>query len=403
MPGPGRCSAYPHGGRLHWTSTDPGRARLQAGTERASSGGRPRAAHPGQWASVGCACRLAPVLRPYGPGSGSRPPSDRRLYRRLRTRSAARSKARRSDTTRVHRRLAPRTKRPWPTRRTGRALGLRLSHTHAVAVAQGAASHEEGSGVPRQVERLSWRGSGTATSCSRPRTADSCALLLALRRKCCPTSPSRRTPPPTAAGRSHSGPGGVVQSYEEALNALELAGRLGLDDPVLRVADLLVYPVLTHDRQAMTDLVHDTLGPLTTARGGAGPLLETLTAYFDSGCVAAPAARRLSLSVWAFTYRLERIHQLTGADPRTLLTVTRCRRPPSGPGSWTGPQKRAEPPRSALADLAHAPPPAIRRPVYGCTRHALARRVTVRSHVLGFSSVTNRDVRCVTKDSAKTW
>lgn len=37
--------------------------------------------------------------------------------------------------------------------------------------------------------------------------------------------------------------------------------------------------------------------------------------YFDSGCVAAEAARRLSLSVRAMTYRLERIHKLTGADP----------------------------------------------------------------------------------------
>ncbi len=65
----------------------------------------------------------------------------------------------------------------------------------------------------------------------------------------------------------------------------------------------------------MADLVRATLGPLQTARGGAQPLVETLTAYFDSGCVAAEAARRLSLSVRAFTYRLERIHTLTGADP----------------------------------------------------------------------------------------
>lgn len=118
-----------------------------------------------------------------------------------------------------------------------------------------------------------------------------------------------------AIGRPQPGPGGVVQSYEEALNALELAERLELDDPVLRAADLLVYPVLTRDRQAMSELVHDALGPLATARGGAQPLLETLTAYFDSGCVAAEAARRLSLSVRALTYRLERIHKLTGANP----------------------------------------------------------------------------------------
>ncbi len=37
--------------------------------------------------------------------------------------------------------------------------------------------------------------------------------------------------------------------------------------------------------------------------------------YFNSGCVAAEAARRLALSVRALTYRLERIHTLTGANP----------------------------------------------------------------------------------------
>ncbi|WP_270890987.1 PucR family transcriptional regulator [Streptomyces sp. DHE17-7] len=57
------------------------------------------------------------------------------------------------------------------------------------------------------------------------------------------------------------------------------------------------------------------LGPLRGARGGAEPLLRTLEAYFDAGCTAAEAARRLTLSVRALTYRLDRIHQLTGANP----------------------------------------------------------------------------------------
>lgn len=73
--------------------------------------------------------------------------------------------------------------------------------------------------------------------------------------------------------------------------------------------------MLTRDRQAMAELVRSALGPLKGARGGAQPLLDTLIAYFDTGCVAAEAARRLSLSVRALTYRLDRIHKLTGADP----------------------------------------------------------------------------------------
>lgn len=198
-------------------------------------------------------------------------------------------------------------------------FGLRLSHEHAVAVAQGPTAYDEGDPVPRQVERALISRFGDRSVllttkdgrllCIAPGPQDE--VLTCFAKQAHAATDGGRV----AIGRPQSGPGGVVQSYEEALGVLELAERLDLDDPVLRAADLLVYPVLTRDRQAMADLVVDALGPLTAARGGAQPLLDTLTAYFDSGCVAAEAARRLTLSVRALTYRLERIHKLTGANP----------------------------------------------------------------------------------------
>ncbi|MFJ8108999.1 PucR family transcriptional regulator [Streptomyces sp. NPDC096132] len=206
-------------------------------------------------------------------------------------------------------------------RLAGRAerFGLRLSHAHAVAVAQGPDAYDEGGPVLRQVERALLARFGDRDVllttkdgrllCVAPGHQDE--ILPSFARQARAAIGGGRV----AIGRPQSGPGGIVQSYEEALNALDLAERLGLDDPVLRGADLLVYPVLTRDRQAMADLVHGVLGPLTTARGGAEPLLDTLAAYFDSGCVAAQAARRLSLSVRALTYRLDRVHKLTGVNP----------------------------------------------------------------------------------------
>ncbi|MFH0516258.1 PucR family transcriptional regulator [Streptomyces sp. M41] len=198
-------------------------------------------------------------------------------------------------------------------------FGLRLSHAHAVAVARGPAPYDEGDMVPRQVERALISRFGDRSTllttkdgrllCIAPGHQDEVLAYFAKQAHAATEGGQ------VAIGRAQPGPGGVVQSYEEALNALELAERLELEEPVLHAADLLVYPVLTRDRQAMADLVMSSLGPLTTARGGAGLLLDTLTAYFDSGCVAAEAARRLSLSVRALTYRLERIHKLTGADP----------------------------------------------------------------------------------------
>ncbi|MFI5806141.1 PucR family transcriptional regulator [Streptomyces sp. NPDC051561] len=198
-------------------------------------------------------------------------------------------------------------------------FGLLLSHAHAVAVAQGDEPYDDGYPVTRQVEqalvaRFGDRRILITTKegrlvCIAP--GDQSDLLAYFAKQAHAATDGGRV----AIGRAHPGAGGVVHSYEEALNALDLADRIDLEGPVLHAADLLVYPVLTRDRQAMADLVGSVLGPLTQARSGAQPLLDTLTAYFDTGCVAAEAARRLSLSVRAMTYRLDRIHKLTGSDP----------------------------------------------------------------------------------------
>lgn len=118
-----------------------------------------------------------------------------------------------------------------------------------------------------------------------------------------------------AVGRPRSGTDGVRASYEQAHDALELAQRLKLPTPVVDAGDLVVFRVLLRDRPAVDELIRTVLTPLTGARGGAGPLLETLEAYFTAGGVATETARRLHLSVRAVTYRLARAHQLLGVDP----------------------------------------------------------------------------------------
>jgi sugar diacid utilization regulator len=116
-------------------------------------------------------------------------------------------------------------------------------------------------------------------------------------------------------GRPQSGPSGVVRSFEEARNALRLAGKLGFRAPILHAADLLVFPVLLRDQAAITDLVRTVLGPLTEARGGAQPMIDTLAAFFDNQGSATAAARQLGVSVRAVSYRLDRIRALTGYAP----------------------------------------------------------------------------------------
>ncbi|UOY02968.1 PucR family transcriptional regulator [Blastococcus sp. PRF04-17] len=116
-------------------------------------------------------------------------------------------------------------------------------------------------------------------------------------------------------GRSHPGPRGVLRSYREAVDALEVADRLDLPERVVQARDMLVYRVLLRDEAAIADLVGTVLGPLEHARGGPEVLVATVEAYFAAGRNAASAARRLHLSVRAVTYRLQRVRELTGYDP----------------------------------------------------------------------------------------
>jgi sugar diacid utilization regulator len=116
-------------------------------------------------------------------------------------------------------------------------------------------------------------------------------------------------------GRVGSGVDGVLGSYRDARDSLDLAARLRLPGRVADAADLMVYRLLLGDRAALSELVESTLGPLRAARGGAGPLVATVAAYLATGGNAARTARDLHLSVRAVTYRLDRVVDLTGLDP----------------------------------------------------------------------------------------
>lgn len=119
-----------------------------------------------------------------------------------------------------------------------------------------------------------------------------------------------------AAGERYKGAYGVANSYEQAREALRLAHKLDLEAATIRPRDLLLYRVIGRDQAALEDLVNELLTPLTHARGGAEPLMQTLESYFATGLVVAEAARRLHVSVRTVSYRLARIKVLTGSDPR---------------------------------------------------------------------------------------
>ncbi|MFJ2033480.1 PucR family transcriptional regulator [Streptosporangium sp. NPDC087985] len=223
-------------------------------------------------------------------------------------------------------------------------FGLRLAETYAVAVARPAVPLDDGSvrdgtvrdggGVVRDGGGVVWDGDGPARRIEEAMVArfGSHNVLVAVRDGglvcVVPGSLTVATGEFThhvrqmfapgwrvGLGRPHRGPGGVVTSYREATGAIELGDRLDLRAPVLKAADLLVFPVLLRDRAAIEDLVTTVLSPLREARGGPEPLLGTLEAVFASQGNQTAAARRLGVSTRAVTYRLERIRRLTGFSP----------------------------------------------------------------------------------------
>ncbi|MFC4590885.1 PucR family transcriptional regulator [Sphaerisporangium corydalis] len=199
-------------------------------------------------------------------------------------------------------------------------FGLRLAEAYVVAVARDVKPISEGDPLIRRIEEALVVRFGSHNILVAARDG----LLVCVAPGTLPAAMGEFTHHVRAnlgsgwrvgVGRPHRGPGGVVTSFREASDAIELGDRLGLRPQVLKASDLLVFPVLLRDRAAIEDLVATVLGPLREARGGPEPLLETLEAVFGAQGNQTAAARRLAISTRAVTYRLERVRRLTGFSP----------------------------------------------------------------------------------------
>ncbi|MGI5489728.1 PucR family transcriptional regulator [Microtetraspora malaysiensis] len=119
---------------------------------------------------------------------------------------------------------------------------------------------------------------------SRPKT-DAESLALAIRESATASQFSGQT-----AGQIHD------------VTSLGLPGLLAGLDPqnVMRpFADTLLGELISHDAANNTELV------------------STLTAFFDTGCRPGPTAEKLCIHRHTLSYRLDRVAQLTGKDPRS--------------------------------------------------------------------------------------
>lgn len=121
---------------------------------------------------------------------------------------------------------------------------------------------------------------------------------------------------PLTVGRSH-----VRQGFAHLAVALREAALAATraDGAQVDVADLGVDGLLVglDDPAGAQAFVTHVLGPvLAHGELRATPLVETLRAYLRSGCRPGPAAAQLRVHRHTLAYRLDRIADLTGRDPR---------------------------------------------------------------------------------------
>ncbi|MGI9093824.1 MAG: PucR family transcriptional regulator [Mycobacteriales bacterium] len=105
---------------------------------------------------------------------------------------------------------------------------------------------------------------------------------------------------------------GAARSARVALSGLRAAaGWPAAPRPAL-AEELLPERALGGDDDARTELIRDVVGPLMAA---GGPLLDTVSAYFDAGRSLEATARALFVHPNTVRYRLRRVADLTGHSP----------------------------------------------------------------------------------------
>ena len=106
---------------------------------------------------------------------------------------------------------------------------------------------------------------------------------------------------------------GIRRAYLEAREALEIGMGLGLNGPVFRFDDLLLYHFLRTEPALVDRFIEQMLGPLIEYdERRKGELVKTLEAYFHNDASVKLAGETLFAHPHTVTYRLKQMERLTG-------------------------------------------------------------------------------------------
>lgn len=122
---------------------------------------------------------------------------------------------------------------------------------------------------------------------------------------------------PIGLSHRHDDPDRFAVAVREARTAAHAPPQSGA--AVRDVAAIGLEGVLASVRDGLgaDAFVEQVLGPLLSHdRAGSSDLVTTLASYLRHGCRPGPAAQELSVHRHTLAYRLERIRDLTGRDPR---------------------------------------------------------------------------------------
>ena len=116
----------------------------------------------------------------------------------------------------------------------------------------------------------------------------------------------------------HVGLAGIASAYAEARDAVEIAFGTGIRGRAITLEEVIVDYMLRSSPQAQR-MLDGALRPLLEYdRLHLAELVETLRTYIGAGTNLTKTARALSVHPNTIVYRLRRIAELTGRDPRIM-------------------------------------------------------------------------------------
>jgi carbohydrate diacid regulator len=123
-------------------------------------------------------------------------------------------------------------------------------------------------------------------------------------------------------GRYHPGLEGLPRSYADARAALEIGRQLRGSNRLHCLDELGAAAFMgVSDFRTKSELAAHLLSPLRGAR----ELLETLEVFFDEDCCPTSTSQRLGIHRNTLTYRLDKVKQLSGLDPRRFDDAVQIR------------------------------------------------------------------------------